>query len=159
LEVETERIVAAGRSGGEVVADHSIKQVVRDKSSFSHGQLVRIVGQPERMDGEIFVLACLDREEAGAALQRDYAQPLAAFQSAAGRAVRAHGEGQRASFSAAYREALAVAPVLLPLLAEYRAITGRDGPEAAGVGEQLRLINEQAGRLRTETQLLLHVAD
>jgi hypothetical protein len=153
IEVETDRVLSATRTGDEVTVRRSLDERVHDQAAFGHGELVRAVGPSYRRGGETFVLACLDREAAAGALRRDLAAPLERFDAAAERAHQAAVDREAPAFVVAWQAARAEVPAIAPLLGQLRALSDAPAPEEARFRARAAWIEGEAARLRTAVKL------
>lgn len=147
-----ERIESELREGGRHSStDHTISRV-REESSFSRGQLIKIVDRGS-YQGKHFALAVLSRAEAGEALAGGYRAQARGFRAAVEEARK--NERQPARFTAAYREAMTAYRKLEPLALELAAV---DPSKEAQLKEDLQLFGElQASRARVVSSLAVRI--
>jgi hypothetical protein len=150
IEIETRRIVEVSTKDGATSSERSLHEGVSEKAEYKHAELITAVGKPVTSGDETFVLACLERSKAAAALGQDLVSPLAVFDSTSARAFEAGKREDRPAFAAAFREAGRASVQCLPILAQIAAL-GAQTAETRRVPEALRSLAVEAARLRSLT--------
>jgi hypothetical protein len=133
IDVEVESFSRMASKNG--VQSDEFREVARllERVDFAHSELIEISGSPARENGETYVVACMRRDRARDALERDLGAEVKEFDTWDRAATEAQARGDRPAFVAALGHLSSAMATAAPKLVQIRALAG--GP--AGVEQHL----------------------
>ena len=124
LEAETRVVVGEINRGGKITGSQEVVEVVRARSSYPRGELIRLDPAARRREGKkYYAMACLSRAEAIKAPAEAYETTATTFRQAAKAATR--DADDLAAFTASFRQVESNFTALASNVREIRAVTQR----------------------------------
>ena len=153
VEVESfSRLV--GRNGAESAEYREIARVL-ERVDFAHSELIEISGGPALEGGETYVVACMRRDLAAEALERDLDVEVKQFDAWDKTAVGARTRGDRPAFVAALGRLSSVMAAAAPKLVQIRALAGGPAEVEQHLTSRWLDLVKTAAELRAQIRFVL----
>ena len=130
-------------------------RAMRQRSSFSHAELMKLIPPVVRSDGVYRALVCLNRADAANAVRSSIEVRFARAQRDLKEALQAAAVSDRRKFVAAWQEALRAAPELQESMAQLRALRGTAAPDELEYQSDLRKLSEASAQMRATTRVFI----
>jgi hypothetical protein len=155
VEVESfSRLV--GGTGGESAEYREIARVL-ERVDFAHSELIEISGGPSVEGGDTYVVACMRRNLAVEALERDLAVEVKQFDTWDKTATDAHTRGDRPAFVAALASLSSVMAAAAPKLVQIRALAGGPAEVEQHLTSRWLVLVKASEEVRAQIRFVLDV--
>jgi hypothetical protein len=154
IHVEVESFSRMASNNG--VESDEFREIARllERVDFAHAELIEISGSPTHENGETYVVACMRRDLARAALERDLAVEVKKFDTWDKAATEAQARGDRPTFVTALGHLSSAMATAAPKLVQIRALAGPAGVEQHLTSRWLVLVKAST-EFRAQTRFVL----
>jgi hypothetical protein len=143
-----------GGNGKESAEYREIARVL-EQVDFSHAELIETSGSPAGRNGETYAVACMRRDLAVQALQRDLDVEVNQFDTWDKAATQAQGRGDRPAFVAALGHLSSAMAAAAPRLVQIRALAGGPASVEQHLTSRWLVLVKSSAELRAQIRFVL----
>jgi hypothetical protein len=144
----------ASKNGAESSEFREIARVL-EHVDFAHSDLIEIAGSPARDNGETYVVACMRRDLAREALERDLGVEVKAFDTWDNAATEAQARSDRPAFVAALGHLSSAMAKAAPTLVQIRALAGGPASVEQHLTSRWLVLVKASTELRAQLRFVL----
>ena len=143
-----------GGTGKESAEYREIARVLQ-QVDFSHAELIETSGSPANQNGETYAVACMRRDLAIQALQRDLDAEVNQFDTWDKAATQAQSRGDRPAFVAAMDHLSSTMAAAAPRLVQIRALAGGPASVEQHLTSRWSVLVKSSAELRAQIRFVL----
>jgi hypothetical protein len=122
-------------------------------TSFSHNELIRNLIPPMEYEGKYYMLACLNKEEAGKVLRADLQPKMDHFSSVYSKTLKQYDDGNLSGFTTQYNQLRSLSSDIVPDLYIIRSVTGKVSRSEKKYRSQWNDVDDKANDIRSKTTI------
>lgn len=155
IHVEVESFSRLVGGNGKESAEYREIARVLERVDFAHSELIEISGGPAHQDGETYAVACMRRDLAAEALQRDLDAEVKQFDTWDKAAAEARARADRPAFVAALGHLSSAMAAAAPKLVQIRALAGGPASVEQHLTSRWLVLVKTSAELRAQIRFVL----